>query len=830
MTQTQSRQAPDGRIDRYEPKTIEPKWRERWEADEIYKTVEDPSKPKFYCLDFFPYPSGEGLSVGHVRNYVPTDVLSRFYRMRGYNVLHPMGWDAFGLPAENHAIQTGIHPAQTVKNNTETYRRQLTLVGASYDWSREINSSDPGYYKWTQWFFLLLFKRGLAYRAVQPAWWCPKDATVLANEEVVDGLCWRCGTPVVKKDMPQWFFKITDYADRLIEDLDLIDWPERIKTMQRNWIGRSEGLEIAFGLDVAGVEEKELRVFTTRPDTIFGVTFMVLAPEHPLVAKIATPERRAEVEAYVQQAQRQTEIDRLSTEHEKTGVFTGSYCQNLLNGEPVPIYVADYALATYGTGAVMGVPAHDQRDFEFAAKYGLPVKVVIAPPTYAGEPLTEAYVDDGTMVNSPGFDGLPNGEGKSTIAEAAEKRAIGRRAVTYRLRDWLISRQRYWGAPIPIVHCPKCGEVAVPADQLPVLLPEIENYQPSGTGHSPLANVPDFVDTTCPNCEGPAQRETDTMAGFACSSWYFLRFTSPHEDSYPFDNQAMRYWMPVDLYVGGAEHAVMHLLYARFWTKVMFDAGIVPLKEPFQRLTNQGVVHAADGQRMSKSKGNVITPDSVVERFGADALRGYELFMAPFEQNVGWKDDGVRGMHRWLNRIWQLVLEETSFGAPGDEAVREMRRWTHSTLKKATEDMERLHFNTMISALMEYTNFLGTARDAGPVDHGAWEEAMDVLLRMCAPSVPYIAEELWLRRGGAYSVHQQSWPAFEEALAASETFTLVVQVNGKLRERFDVPVDIGEAEATRMALASPRVKAHTDGHEVLKVLYVPRRLVNIVIR
>ncbi len=830
MTQTQSRQAPEGRIDRYEPKTIEPKWRERWEADQIYKTVEDPSKPKFYCLDFFPYPSGDGLSVGHVRNYVPTDVLSRFYRMRGYNVLHPMGWDAFGLPAENHAIQTGIHPAQTVKNNTDTYRRQLTLVAASYDWSREINSSDPGYYKWTQWFFLLLYKRGLAYRAVQPAWWCPKDATVLANEEVEDGVCWRCGTPVVKKDMPQWFFKITDYADRLIEDLDLIDWPERIKTMQRNWIGRSEGLEIAFGLDVAGVDEKDLRVFTTRPDTIFGVTFMVLAPEHPLVAKITTPERRAEVEAYVQQAQRQTEIDRLSTEHEKTGVFTGAYCQNLLNGEQVRVYVADYALATYGTGAVMGVPAHDQRDFEFAAKYGLPVKVVIAPPTYAGEPLTEAYVDEGTMVNSPGFDGLPNGQGKTAIAEAAEKREIGRRAITYRLRDWLISRQRYWGAPIPIVHCPQCGEVAVPEDQLPVLLPEIENYQPSGSGRSPLATVPDFVNTTCPNCEGPAQRETDTMGGFACSSWYFLRFTSPHEDSYPFDNQAMRYWMPVDLYVGGAEHAVMHLLYARFWTKVMFDAGIVPLKEPFHKLTNQGVVHAPDGQRMGKSKGNVITPDSVVERFGADALRGYELFMAPFEQNVSWKDDGVRGLQRWLNRIWQLVLEDTSFGAPGDEAVREMRRWTHRTLKKVTEDLERLHFNTMISALMEYTNFLGAVREAGPVDREAWEEAIDALLRMSAPSVPYIAEELWSRLGQVYSVHQQPWPAFEEALAASETFTLVVQVNGKLRDRFDVPVDVGEAEATEMALSSPRVKAHTEGHEVLKVLYVPQRLVNIVVR
>jgi leucyl-tRNA synthetase len=830
MTQTESRSAGEDRIDRYEPKEIEPKWREKWEADQVYKTVEDPSKPKFYCLDFFPYPSGDGLSVGHVRNYVPTDVVSRFYRMRGYNVLHPMGWDAFGLPAENHAIQTGIPPARTVKNNTDTYRRQLRLVGTSYDWSREINSSAPDYYKWTQWFFLLLYKRGLAYRAIQPAWWCPRDATVLANEEVEGGVCWRCGTPVVKKDMPQWFFRITAYADRLLEDLEGIDWPERIKTMQRNWIGRSEGVEIAFGLDVPWVEEKELRVFTTRADTVFGVTFMVLAPEHPLVPRITTPERRAEVQAYVEQAMRQSEIDRLSTEREKTGVFTGAYCKNLLSGDQVPVYVADYALATYGTGAVMGVPAHDQRDFEFAQKYGLPVKVVIAPEGYSGQPLTEAYVGEGTMVNSGEFDGLPNERGKEAIADAAEQRGIGRRTVSYRLRDWLISRQRYWGAPIPIVHCPRDGEVPVPEDQLPVMLPEVENYQPSGTGQSPLATVPQFVNTTCPKCEGPAQRETDTMGGFACSSWYFLRFTSPHEDSYPFDPQAMRYWMPVDLYVGGAEHAVMHLLYARFWTKVMYDAGIVPFKEPFQKLMNQGVVHAPDGFRMSKSRGNVITPDSVVERYGADALRGYELFMAPFEQNVNWKDDGVRGVHRWLNRVWQLVLDEPDFGSPGEAAVREMRRWTHRTLRKVTEDIERLHFNTMVSSLMEFTNFLGDARDAGPVDRAAWDEAVETLLLMAAPSAPYMAEELWARRGRPYSIHQQRWPAYDESLAAAETFTLVVQVNGKLRDRFEVPVDISEAEAREMALASPRVRAHTEGHEVLRVLYVPRRLVNIVVK
>jgi leucyl-tRNA synthetase len=822
MTQT--------RTEPYDPASIEAAWQERWERDEIYKSVEDASKPKFYCLDFFPYPSGDGLSVGHCRNYVPTDVVSRYHRMRGFNVLHPMGWDAFGLPAENRAIESGIHPALTVKNNTDTYRRQLRLIGTSYDWSREINSSAPEYYRWTQWFFLLLYERGLAYRQVSSAWWCPKDATVLANEEVEGGLCWRCQTPVERKDMPQWFFRITAYADRLIEDLDEVDWPERIKTMQRNWIGRSEGVEIAFGLDVAGVAEPEIRVFTTRPDTIHGVTFMVLAPEHPLVPLITTSDHTAEVEAYVEQARRVAEIDRLSTEREKTGVFTGAYCTNNLNGDRVPILVADYALATYGTGAVMGVPAHDQRDFEFAQKYGLPVKVVIAPPDFTGAPLTEAWMEAGTMTASGRFDGLSSDAGWQAIADHIEANGWGARTVSYRIRDWLISRQRYWGAPIPIVYCPKDGEVPVPYDQLPVLLPEVDQYRPSGTGQSPLAAVPEFVDTTCPKCGGPAQRETDTMGGFACSSWYFLRFTSPRVADAAFDSEAMRYWMPVDLYVGGAEHAVMHLLYARFWTKVMYDAEVVPFREPFTKLMNQGVVHAPDGLRMSKSRGNVITPDSVVERFGADSLRGYELFMAPFDQNVSWSEEGLRGIHRWLNRLWQLVLEEPEYGPASEETVRETRRWTHRTLKRVTQDIDRLHFNTMIAALMELTNYLGRWRDAGPVDRDSWQEAIETLLLMLAPSAPYIAEEIWNRRGGAYSIHQQAWPRWDETLAASETFTLVIQVNGKLRERFDVPLDISEAEAKEMALASERVRSQTAGREVQRVIYVPGRLVNVVVR
>ncbi len=830
MTQTQGSQTPTGRVERYDPSSIEERWQQRWEADRLYESAEDPRRPKFYCLDFFPYPSGDSLSVGHARNYIPTDVVSRFYRMRGFSVLHPMGWDAFGLPAEQAALTRGLHPKQVVPQYAATFRKQLQLLGTSYDWSREINSSTPEYYKWTQWFFLLLHERGLAYRAPAAGWWCPRDATVLANEEVEGGLCWRCGTPVEKRDLPQWFFRITDYADRLLEDLDGIDWPERIKLMQRNWIGRSEGVEISFGLDVAGVETDEIRVFTTRPDTVFGVTFMVLAPEHSLVGQITKPEQRAEVEAYVEQARRATEIERLSSEREKTGVFTGAYCLNRLSGEQLPIFIADYALATYGTGAVMGVPAHDQRDFEYAQKYGLPIRLVIAPPDYSGAPLTEAYVDEGTMVSSGRFDGLPSAEGIGAVGEYVEAQGWGGRTVSYRLRDWLISRQRYWGAPIPIIHCPRDGEVPVPQDQLPVLLPDLDQIRPSGTGRSPLANLPQYVNTTCPVCGGPAERETDTMGGFACSSWYFLRFTSPREEGYPFDPEAMRYWMPVDLYVGGAEHAVMHLLYARFWTKVMYDAGIVPFKEPFARLMNQGVVHAPDGLRMSKSRGNVITPDSVVERFGADSLRGYELFMAPFEQNVAWSEEGLRGVYRWLHRVWQLVLEEPDYGEESEAAVREVRHWTHRTLRKVTDDLARLRFNTMVAALMELTNFLGRAREAGPVDRAAWREAVETLVLMLAPSLPHIAEELWSRIGHAYSVHQQAWPAWDASLAAAETFTLVVQVNGKLRERIEAAVDIGEEEARQLAVDSPRVRPYIEGRQIERVLYVPRRLVNIVVR
>jgi leucyl-tRNA synthetase len=576
----------------YDPKPIEPKWRARWQQARLFRTQEDPSKPKCYVLAFFPYPSGDGLSVGHCRNYIPCDALARLMRMRGYNVLHPMGWDAFGLPAENEAINKGSHPKHTVPRYVANYKRQMNLIGLSYDWEREINSSQPDYYKWTQWWFLQLYKRGLAYRANAPVNWCPRCRTVLANEEVEGGKCWRCGTLVEKRDMPQWFFRITAYADRLLHDLDDLDWPEGIKQMQRHWIGRSEGVE--FEMAIQRRPDLKFRVFTTRIDTVFGMTFAVLAPEHPLVDAVTTPEQRAAVEAYRERARRLDEAMRLSAERERTGIFTGAYAINPVNDEPVPIYVADYVLMTYGTGAIMAVPAHDERDYDFARKYGLPIRMVITPDGSIPDPdaTPDCYTGDGVMVNSGAFSGLPNREGMQRLGEWFEARGRGERKVNYRLRDWLISRQRYWGAPIPIVHCPACGEVPVPEDQLPVLLPDVEAYQPSGTGESPLAGIPEFVNTTCPQCGQPARRETDTMGGFACSSWYFLRFCDPHNDKEPFAQDKARYWMPVDYYVGGAEHAVMHLLYARFWTKVGYDAGFVPVKEPFYRLRNQGMVLA----------------------------------------------------------------------------------------------------------------------------------------------------------------------------------------------------------------------------------------------
>jgi leucyl-tRNA synthetase len=871
----------------YDPKAIEPKWQERWRAANLFKTTEDPSKPKCYVLEFFPYPSGDGLSVGHCRNYIPADVLVRFMRMRGYHVLHPMGWDAFGQPAENEAINKGLHPKHTVPRYIANYKRQMNLLGLSYEWEREINSSTPEYYKWTQWWFLLLYKRGLAYRAEAPVNWCPRCKTVLADEEVEGGRCWRCHTLVEKRQMPQWFFRITAYADRLLADLDEVDWPEGIKQMQRNWIGRSEGVE--FEMAVQGRPDLKFRVFTTRIDTVFGMTFAVLAPEHPLVPEITTPEQRAAVDAYREAANRLDERTRLSTERERTGVFTGAYAINPFNGEPVPIYVADYVLMTYGTGAIMAVPAHDERDYDFALKHGLPIRVVIVPegasPPSEESGIPPCYTGDGIMVNSGEFSGLPNREGMQRLADWLEARGIGKRTVNYRLRDWLISRQRYWGAPIPIVYCPTCGEVPVPEDQLPVLLPDVEQYQPTGTGKSPLANIPEFVNTTCPRCGAPAERETDTMGGFACSSWYFFRFCDPHNDKEPFSQEKVRYWMPVDYYVGGAEHAVMHLLYARFWTKVGYDAGISPVKEPFYRLRNQGMVLALtpyrppredeilqEGEKgilvrrdqlqqmseqekaqlfwvwekMSKSKYNVVTPDEIVEQYSADTLRLYELFVAPFDVAIQWEEQGVKGMHRFLNRVWRFMLEaRPCFVREWREILaqsreltklqRELCHRTHATIKKVAMDIPDFKFNTAVAALMEWFNAMEAfwretlQNPCCADDMAVLSEAIESFILVLSPFAPHIADELWERYGFEGFTLQQSFPTHDESLAKAEEIELVIQVNGKVRDRVRVPADISREEMEQLALTSPRVQQYLNGGQPKKVIVVPGKLVNVVV-
>ena len=816
-------------VPKYNPQEIEKKWQARWEGDHIYEVHETSKRPKWYALTMFPYTSGD-LHIGHWYAMAPADVHARFKRMQGYNVLHPIGFDAFGLPAENAAIKHGIHPHTWTMRNVENMRRQLKSIGAMYDWSREVITCLPEYYKWTQWFFLKLYEAGLAYRAKAPANWCPQCKTVLANEQVVgEGVCERCGTPVIRKDLEQWFFRITKYAEELLEFTG-IEWPERVKIMQRNWIGKSVGVEISFGLDVKGVSEKEIKVFTTRPDTIFGVTFMVLAPEHPLVAKLTTSEHKHEVREYIEWTRGQTEIERLSTEKEKTGVFIGAHVINKLNGEKVPIWIADYVLLSYGTGAVMGVPAHDQRDFEFAQDFGLPIKVVIAPQGWSGEPLKEAYVESGTMVNSAQFNGLPNEQGKEAVSDFMEAKGYGKRTTTYRLRDWLISRQRYWGAPIPIVYCPKCGAVAVPEKDLPVLLPEDAEFKP--TGESPLKYCASFVNATCPKCGGHAQRETDTMDTFMCSNWYFLRYTSPGYDKGPFEPQKLAYWMPVDQYTGGAEHATMHLFYARFFTKAIRDLGLVKFGEPFTRLFNQGTV-VLGGAKMSKSRGNVVTPDEYVGKMGADTVRAYLMFVGPWDQGGGWDDSGISGLWRWLNRVWNLVLEEQKdahLPAIDQTTENELRRRTHKTIRKVSEDYEKFRFNTMIAALMELTNYLAKIKEERSVANTAWKETVDTLLLLLAPSVPHLAEELWERTGHPYSIHNQSFPSWDEKLVVEEQFTLVIQVNGRLRDRVEVPVSIAESEARELALGRERVKVHTSSREIRDIIYVPGRLVNIVVK
>jgi len=924
--------------DRYNPQEIEPKWQKRWEEDKLYHVTERDDRLKFYNLVMYPYPSGD-LHMGHCRNYVIGDVLARYKTMRGYNVLNPMGWDAFGLPAENAAIQHGIHPRTWTERCIARMKDQQRKMGICYDWAREVASHDPNYYRWNQWFFIKMYERGLAYRAKAPVNWCPDCKTILANEQVINGRCWRCNSVVTKREFEQWFLKITAYADELLEDLKKLDrWPERVKIMQENWIGRSEGANVVFKSE----QGDDIEVFTTRPDTLWGATFMVLAPEHPLVEKLTAPERRREVEEYKEFAMLQSEIQRLSVEKEKTGVFIGAYAINPVNGERIPIWIADYVLMTYGTGAIMAVPAHDERDFEFALQFGLPVIPVIAPPsdraksfvlnsTYRdglAEALEEAgfefeekdlslyvtldekdrerYValvreylqpgswtevvgagwqfvfadgvmsvgsigeekatlkkckalepsvrdkrtvaemlwdvefyrdvlfhdEYGTMINSGPLTGTPGDVAVKRTTEWLEERGVGEYAINYRLRDWLISRQRYWGTPIPIIYCDECGIVPVPEEDLPVLLPEEVDFTPTGTGESPLATVPEFVNTTCPKCGGPARRETDTMDTFVDSSWYYFRYCDPRNTERPFDPEKVAYWMPVDQYTGGIEHAILHLLYSRFFTKFLRDIGLTEVDEPFSALFTQGMV-LKGGAAMSKSLGNIVSVDEITATYGADTARAFTLFVAPPEVDIEWSEEGVEGAHRFLKRIWNVVLGGVQGTSPGSSfdlttAEHELRHMTHKTIKRVTRDMEAFKFNTMIAALMEFNNYLIKAKETPVVKTPAWEEAIETLLLLLAPSCPHIAEELWARTGRPYSIHQQAWPVWDPDLAAEEVFTLVVQVNGKVRDRLEVPVDIGEEEAKELALASDGARRHLKGLEVKRVIYVPGRLVNIV--
>ncbi len=921
----------------YQPEVLEPKWQKRWEQDGLYRAVVDPTLKKFYALTMLPYPSGD-LHIGHWYAMTPSDARARFMRMRGYNVMFPIGFDAFGLPAENAAIKVGVHPRKWTYANIERMRTQLRAMGAMWDWTREAVSSDPEYYRWTQWFFVQLFKQGLAYKKMSPVDWCPNCNTTLAREQVWgdDRHCERCETPVIKKNLDQWFFRLTNYAEELL-DFSHCDWPDRVKTLQTNWIGRSEGARVIFQTEVGD----PLEVFTTRPDTLWGATFMVLAPEHPLVEKITASENKAEVKAYMQQAVRQTDIQRESADKEKTGVFTGGFAVNPVNGVRIPIWIADYVLITYGTGAIMAVPAHDKRDFDFAMKYGLPILPVInrtdgltksfalgktmqpgladalraeeipfeerqgslyinIPPekidryieiarahlnpsswneivgtrwvfifpdgvrewdsidseqeilarcqelepnvrekrslmemVWGVEFYRDALFHDqqGELIHSAEFSGTPGAEAVRKVSEWLAARNAGGPAVSYRLRDWLISRQRYWGAPIPMVYCPVHGQVPVPEDQLPVLLPDDVEWKP--TGESPLKLHPTWAKTSCPVCGSPAERDTDTMDTFVCSSWYHLRYLSPKYDRGPFDPAEYDYWMPVDCYTGGIEHATMHLIYTRFFHKACRDMGITRGPEPMLQLRNQGIILGEDSEKMSKSRGNVVAPDDLVKKYGADTVRAYLMFFARWSQGAPWNSQGIEGTHRWLNRVWALLTQvpkNTSTDA-GEHADRILSRVMHQTIRRVTRDFENFEFNTVISALMEFTNTLYKYRETSLYGTPVWEEAADILMLMMSPVATHMAEELWHRRKGAgtASIHLQKWPTFDPALAAEEEATIVVQVNGKVRERLQLPIGAGEAEARRLALASDAVQKWLAGKEPRHVIYVPDKLINLVV-
>lgn len=824
MTNIASRSA-STTAEKYSPNEIEAKWQARWDADQLYEARDTvPGKENWYALTMFPYPSGD-VHIGHWFAYTPADAHARFMRMQGYNVMHPQGFDSFGLPAENAAISRGIDPREWTLANMDNMRRQFKLMGASYDWSRELATCLPDYYRWNQYFFLKFFEKKIAYRKNGAANWCPKDQTTLANEQVKDGACERCGTTVVRREMLQWYFRITDYADELLE-MDGIDWPEKIKLMQRNWIGRSTGVTIGFDVSEFASGE-EIKTYTTRIDTVYGVTFVVLAPEHPLAAKLTQPSHKAEVDAYIDNARKQSEIERTSTDREKTGVHTGAFATNPLNGEKVPVLIGDYVLATYGTGAVMGVPAHDQRDFVFAKKFNLPIRVVVAPTGWSGEELTEAYLARGTQVNSDEFDGLPSDEGMERIADKIESRSFGSRTVTYHLRDWLISRQRYWGTPIPIIYCDHCGTVPVPEQDLPVLLPEGVEFTP--TGQSPLTLDEDFVNVTCPDCGRAAKRETDTMDTFVDSSWYHLRFTSPGLMEEPFDSDRVKKWVPVHQYMGGSEHAVMHLLYARFFNKALRDIGVVDFDEPYARLFNQGTL-TREHMKISK-RANPLNPEPIVERFGTDTLRCYLMFLGPWDQGGDWSDQAINGISRWLHRMWELSTRDSSDLTAGTpESERELERLSHATTGRVIDEMKQFKFNTTIAALMEYTNELSRIRGAANVSRDSWTSAIERLLLHVAPLAPHIAEELWEQTGRRYSIHQQATPTWDESKTVSETVTIVVQVNGKVREQLQLPAGVSEDDATTAALASEKVKRFTADSEIIKKIFIPGKLVNIVVR
>ena len=797
----------------YNHTAVEQKRRKNWEADPV--NVNDGKKPKYYCLDMFPYPSGNGLHVGHWRGYVISDVWSRYKMLQGYYLIHPMGWDAFGLPAENYAIKMGVHPAKSTAENVSNIKRQINEIAAIYDWDMEVNTTDPNFYKWTQWIFVKMFKAGLAYEKEFPINWCPSCKTGLANEEVVNGACERCGTPVTKKNLRQWMLKITAYADRLLSDLDKLDWPEKVKKMQSDWIGKSHGAEVDFKVDGT---DNAITVYTTRPDTLYGATFMVLAPEHAMAKELATDETRAEVEDYIFKASMKSSVDRLQ-DKEKTGVFTGSYAINPINGAKVPIWLSDYVLADYGTGAIMCVPAHDDRDFEFATKFGIPIVQVIAKDGKEIENMTEAYTEPGIMINSGEFNGMSSLDAKRDLPSRLEDRGIGKVTTNYKLRDWVFSRQRYWGEPIPIVHCEHCGAVPVPEDQLPLTLPEVESYQPTGTGESPLAGIDEWVNTTCPVCGAPAKRETNTMPQWAGSSWYFLRYVDSHNNEELVSKEKADKLLPVDMYIGGVEHAVLHLLYSRFYTKFLNDIGVVDFDEPFTKLFNQGMITGKNGIKMSKSKGNVVSPDDLVNDYGCDSLRMYELFVGPPELDAEWDDRGIDGVYRFINRFWNLVMDNKDKNMA---ASKEMVKIRHRMVHDITQRLESFNLNTVISGFMEYNNkMIDLAKKEGGID----QETLETAVILLSPFAPHLSEELWEELGNSGSVFKNQWPVHDEDAMKDDEIEVPVQINGKTKAVINVPAEISKEDA--IAAGKEAVADKLTG-TIVKEIYVPKKIINIV--